>query len=332
MIMQAKTPRSLPWVGKIAVLGLGVLLLPLFVARAQVPAPPADQQIEVLKATLRAFEKQKQPDDRQIEVLKATLRVLEEKKATLRVLEEKKPLFVDQQIQIHKRIIQDLEEQKRADQAAAEMSGKKPAGELEAEALMRNAKELERVIRQKERELEGLKGKYQAVRAKLAEMSNRKREAGMAPPEADKQKRVQELMGKYNELWKAGKFTEAEAYAKKALELDPDNATVAAAVYIVHRSRQVEHQAVKTQEQRVEQLEQQLQKLIKQVEELHQEMKAKQPPGTHSIMAPVPDGKPAMVPTVPLPPVGPIMAPVGPIKAPAPDEKPPVPLPVGPPR
>jgi beta-lactamase regulating signal transducer with metallopeptidase domain len=71
MIMQAKTPRSLSRAGGVAVVGLGLLLLPLLPGHAQdAPAQPAaesdtdsrDQQIEALKRAVRILEEQKHAD------------------------------------------------------------------------------------------------------------------------------------------------------------------------------------------------------------------------------------------------------------------------------
>jgi hypothetical protein len=68
MILQGKTSRSLSWTGWLAVLGLGLLLLPLAPVRA---APPADdpqeqdtrdREIETLKKKLQTLEAQKRAD------------------------------------------------------------------------------------------------------------------------------------------------------------------------------------------------------------------------------------------------------------------------------
>jgi beta-lactamase regulating signal transducer with metallopeptidase domain len=44
MIMRGKTPRALPWAGAVAVLGVGLLLLPLRPVAGQVPPPPPPGQ------------------------------------------------------------------------------------------------------------------------------------------------------------------------------------------------------------------------------------------------------------------------------------------------
>jgi type II secretory pathway component GspD/PulD (secretin)/tetratricopeptide (TPR) repeat protein len=49
--------------------------------------------------------------------------------------------------------------------------------------------------------------------------------------EENKKKQVKELMAQYNALFKEGKYKEAEAYAARAHELDPDNPIPGAAMY-----------------------------------------------------------------------------------------------------
>jgi type II secretory pathway component GspD/PulD (secretin) len=49
--------------------------------------------------------------------------------------------------------------------------------------------------------------------------------------EENKQKQVKELMAQYNALFKEGKYKEAEVYAMRAKELDPDNPIPGAAIY-----------------------------------------------------------------------------------------------------
>ena len=52
MIMQGKTPRSLSWAGFLAVVGLGLLLLPV---HAQAPRSETEQQIEKLEQAINAL-------------------------------------------------------------------------------------------------------------------------------------------------------------------------------------------------------------------------------------------------------------------------------------
>ena len=75
---------------------------------------------------------------------------------------------------------------------------------------------------------------------------NQASQSQIALTEENKQKRIQELMAQYNTLWKEAKFREAEGIAVQAQELDPDNATVAAAANIAKmRDRQVAYQKIK---------------------------------------------------------------------------------------
>jgi type II secretory pathway component GspD/PulD (secretin) len=57
--------------------------------------------------------------------------------------------------------------------------------------------------------------------------------------EVDKQKRLKELMDKYNTLFRQAKYSEAEMYALQAHDLDPDNTLTAAAVEIAKRQAAV---------------------------------------------------------------------------------------------
>jgi general secretion pathway protein D len=52
-----------------------------------------------------------------------------------------------------------------------------------------------------------------------------------------KQKNVAELMKQFNELFKSGKYVEAEALAMRAKEIDPDNPVATSAVYIARMQR-----------------------------------------------------------------------------------------------
>ncbi len=49
-----------------------------------------------------------------------------------------------------------------------------------------------------------------------------------------KQKQIKKVMAEFNQQYKEGKYEEAETTAKKALELDPDNATISAAIMVAH--------------------------------------------------------------------------------------------------
>jgi type II secretory pathway component GspD/PulD (secretin) len=62
----------------------------------------------------------------------------------------------------------------------------------------------------------------------------------------NKEQKIKELMDKYNKLFKEAKYGEAEMYALQAQELDPDNATAAAAVTIAKmQGRLVRYQAIR---------------------------------------------------------------------------------------
>jgi type II secretory pathway component GspD/PulD (secretin) len=55
----------------------------------------------------------------------------------------------------------------------------------------------------------------------------------------NRQKQVADLMKQFNTLYKEGKYTEAESMAARALELDPDNGVVSAAIHMarIHSNR-----------------------------------------------------------------------------------------------
>jgi len=70
--------------------------------------------------------------------------------------------------------------------------------------------------------------------------------AKLANAEQVKQKNVAELMKQYNDLFKLGKYTEAEALAVRAKELDPDNPMATAAITIARTQRRTtEYQDLK---------------------------------------------------------------------------------------
>src|SRR5262249_33885074 len=88
-IMQGTTPRSLSRAGLVAVLGLGLLLLPLLPIgaqtkdgksdRPQTSKDPRDRQIEVLKEAIKILEAQKAADWKKVEHDKALQLDLKEK-------------------------------------------------------------------------------------------------------------------------------------------------------------------------------------------------------------------------------------------------------------
>jgi type II secretory pathway component GspD/PulD (secretin) len=64
--------------------------------------------------------------------------------------------------------------------------------------------------------------------------------------EVNKERRMKELIDKYNVLYKQAKYGEAEMYAMQAQELDPDNAIAAAAVQIARtQAAHVRYQKIK---------------------------------------------------------------------------------------
>jgi tetratricopeptide (TPR) repeat protein len=60
---------------------------------------------------------------------------------------------------------------------------------------------------------------------------------GKAGAKAEKQKQVEKLMREFNTLYKEGKYTEAEALALRAHEIDPDSKVVAAGITLVRWAR-----------------------------------------------------------------------------------------------
>src|SRR5262249_21777546 len=64
--------------------------------------------------------------------------------------------------------------------------------------------------------------------------------------EENKRKNVSQLMKEFDNLYKEGKYVEAESMAVRAKELDPDNSVVTAAVHIAKmKSRQNDYQDIK---------------------------------------------------------------------------------------
>ncbi len=94
------------------------------------------------------------------------------------------------------------------------------------------------------RPIESRKQQFQLLRAQ-EEFASRKNTAARAKDERGKlelaeqtkQKHVSELMKQYNDLYKEGKYLEAESMAMRAHELDPDNTVVTAAITIARRHR-----------------------------------------------------------------------------------------------
>jgi beta-lactamase regulating signal transducer with metallopeptidase domain len=133
MVMQGRTSRSLSWAGLGGVLALGLLSLPLFPARGQVPAgtQPATGVRE--------------SRDEQINVLKEAIRVLEEQKRQ-----------------------EALTRTHTATGAAARFDAPVDDGS-DTKALQEQIQELDRAIASKAKELRDLQDKAQALRAKLKE-------------------------------------------------------------------------------------------------------------------------------------------------------------------
>ncbi len=82
---------------------------------------------------------------------------------------------------------------------------------------------------------------FAAVILVAAVMSLARGESCYCPPPAKKlraeevkRKKIKDLMAQFKQLYKEGKYEEAETTARKALELDPENATVTAAFLVAH--------------------------------------------------------------------------------------------------
>ncbi|HZT81403.1 MAG TPA: hypothetical protein VFA26_14330, partial [Gemmataceae bacterium] len=74
--------------------------------------------------------------------------------------------------------------------------------------------------------------------------------AQQALKEDEKQKKVAALMKQYNELFKEGKYQEAEVLAMQARELDPDNPVATAAVTMAKMQRRlVDYRSIKDQKE-----------------------------------------------------------------------------------
>jgi beta-lactamase regulating signal transducer with metallopeptidase domain len=157
MIMQGTTPRSLSRAGGIALLGLGLLLLPLLPSDAQTPVKekpdlpqtprdPRDQQIEALKLAIKVLEAQKAAEKHRVEEDKALRNKILEKRAA-DVLQARK-----EQAQI-------------ADQKA-----KQKATEAQVHQLRVQAEDLKAVYEAKHKELQIIGEKYHNVLMKLREL------------------------------------------------------------------------------------------------------------------------------------------------------------------
>jgi beta-lactamase regulating signal transducer with metallopeptidase domain len=140
MVMQGKTSRSLSWAGLGVVLGVGLLLLPLFPARGQQPAPAAtpapvpvgqqdarDQDIDALKRAIKLLEDQKRAEQAGAAPLRrwaAAPRVPQEAPAE-DVLNQLKVL--DQQIATKRKELRDLEAKAQDLRAKMKAPGSPPA-------------------------------------------------------------------------------------------------------------------------------------------------------------------------------------------------------------
>jgi beta-lactamase regulating signal transducer with metallopeptidase domain len=184
MILNGKTPRALSWFGLSAVLGLGLLLLPLFPARGQPPAPKSADEPGLPR---------KQSREEQIEALKRALELLEKTDAA----EEK-------------RAVEALKAYRAAVQRKQDV-----AKDADVEALHADAAKLKVTIEMRRRELADLEAKYAAVTTKLKELSEKPREskrkeapdskkgeAGADKKGADIEMRLDRLMKEIEELRK----------------------------------------------------------------------------------------------------------------------------------
>jgi beta-lactamase regulating signal transducer with metallopeptidase domain len=133
MVLQGNTSRSLSWTGLGLVLGFGLLVLPLFPARAQEAAPPA-----------------KDTRDQQIDALKKAIEVLENEKRQ----EPVKAALDDYSYRYHLTVKADV-----VDQGAQDLQA-----ELQA---------LEKAIALKQKELQDLEARSRALRAQMAKASAR---------------------------------------------------------------------------------------------------------------------------------------------------------------
>jgi beta-lactamase regulating signal transducer with metallopeptidase domain len=161
MVMQARTPRSLSWAGRAAVLVLGLLLLPLFAARAQTP-PPAkdsrDQQIDILKQALKLLEEQKRAEGTGL----APMPVVPQKAPDPSPKTGEGVAPVERQ---HSRSGPGLTPSQNIPATGPFAPGTIPAGSEDANPAM--LKDLEKVIAVKRKELQDLEKKHQEVLARI---------------------------------------------------------------------------------------------------------------------------------------------------------------------
>ena len=199
MIMQAKTSRSLSWVGCLVVFGMGLSLLPLLPVQAQQiptrpsvqgtePKDPLDQQIEALRQTIQALEARKQAEkkaaaaDAGWTVVRPgdpvkpgdTLKVITAPAdvnfvRTRRILNLQEAREVEQQAaqrqQEQERAQHDLEKAKRLYELAVTSAGSPELQKARAEAQA-----LAQQIGTKSRELKELEARQEVVMAQLKKM------------------------------------------------------------------------------------------------------------------------------------------------------------------
>jgi beta-lactamase regulating signal transducer with metallopeptidase domain len=179
MIMNGNTPKSLSSVGRLAVLGLG-LMLPLVPVQAQSapqdPKDDRDRQIETLKKVIESLEQQKHAErteqmakDKEFYIKKAT------ELGTLHLLHAQEAAAQQQaQAEAQKlravtllkeaQLAQNQDPERRIEIRRLEVDDK--AGP-EVQKAMRAIEELTRAIEGKRQELRGLEEKLQHVRADL---------------------------------------------------------------------------------------------------------------------------------------------------------------------
>ncbi len=88
--------------------------------------------------------------------------------------------------------------------------------------------------------------KEMAAGAIAARKTGQERVDATRKAEEMKRQNVDKLMKEFNDLFKEGKYLEAESIAMKASDLDPDNGVISAAVYMARRQRDVkDYQKIK---------------------------------------------------------------------------------------